>query len=92
MRRPCASDQCRYYANVELKEAAKQESYVRRMVFAEDCENWRKEQMEDPCICLFLSKKEAGMGRPSWQEVATSDVSKMYWSYWNSLEVKDSVL
>jgi len=33
---------------VELKEAAKQESYVRRMVFAEDtCENWHKEQMEN---------------------------------------------
>ena len=35
-RRPCASDQCRYCANVELKELAKQKSYVRRMVFAED--------------------------------------------------------
>ena len=28
-----------------------------------------KEQMKDPCICLFLSKKEAGVGCPLWQEV-----------------------
>jgi len=36
------------------------------MIFAEDsCENWHKEQMEDLCICLFLSKKEAGVGRSS---------------------------
>ena len=39
---------------------------------------WCKEQMEDLCICLF-SKKEAGVERSSWQEVAASDVSiKVY--------------
>jgi len=58
-----ANNQCRYCANVKLKEAAKQESYV-RMIFAEDSyENWCKEQMKDPCICLFLSKKETDIKR-----------------------------
>ncbi|XP_011688274.1 PREDICTED: uncharacterized protein LOC105450226 [Wasmannia auropunctata] len=40
----------------------------------------------------FLLRKEANE-RPSWQEIASKDVStKIYWSYWDSLEIKNGVL
>ncbi|KAG5318834.1 POL5 protein, partial [Pseudoatta argentina] len=47
-RRPC-THQCRYCANVELKEATKQESCGKNYL-----------RIGDPCIYLFLPKKEAG--------------------------------
>jgi len=46
-RRSCASEQCRYC--VELKDAAKQENSVRRIVLIEEnFEEWQREQLEDP--------------------------------------------
>ena len=46
--------------------------------------------MEDP---LFLSKKEMGKERPLWQEVVAKDTTtKVYWSCWDSHEVRDDVL
>ena len=75
---------------IELKEATKQESCIGRIILVEDSyENWRKEQMEDPCIFLFLSKKEAGEERPLWQEASAKDI--LYWSYWDFLEIKEGV-
>ena len=71
-------DQCRYYcANVELKEVTKQESCVERIILLEDnYENQCKEQIRDPCIYLFLFKKEAGKERPLQQEVAAKDLRR----------------
>jgi len=44
------------------------------MVFAEgSCKNWKMH------LLIFIKKRSAG--RPSWQEVAASDVSKVYWFY-----------
>ena len=70
----------RYCANVELKETTKQESCIGKIVLVEDSyENWRNEQMQDSCISLFLTKKEAGEERPLWQEVTAKDIStKVY--------------
>ena len=60
--RPCASKQCRYYANVELKDTAKQENSIRRRALVEEnFEERRRGQLEDSCISLFLSKKETSV-------------------------------
>ncbi|KAG5308011.1 RTJK polymerase, partial [Acromyrmex insinuator] len=60
--RACASKQCRYYANVELKDTAKQENSIRRRALVEEnFEERRRGQLEDPCISLFLSKKETSV-------------------------------
>ncbi|XP_018378085.1 PREDICTED: uncharacterized protein LOC108770849 [Trachymyrmex cornetzi] len=55
-------------------------------------ETWRQEQLEDPSIAIILQGKETGI-RPSWQEIASRDASaKIYWSYWDSLELRNGVL
>ncbi|KYQ46393.1 hypothetical protein ALC60_14612 [Trachymyrmex zeteki] len=92
-RRPCANTKCQYCARIEIKEASKIGSVVARIVLSEEkLETWRQEQLEDPGISIILQGKEAGI-RPSWQEVASKETSaKVYWSYWDSLEVKDGAL
>jgi len=92
-RRPCAEDQCRYCARVEIKEAQKQEKLVARMVLAENnLIDWRQEQLQDSEISIFLQGKEIGE-RPIWQEITSKGTAaKVYWSYWDSLEVQNGVL
>jgi len=78
---------------VEIKEAQKQEKFVARMVLAENnLINWRQDQLQDPEISIFLLGKEIGE-RPTWQEIASKGTAaKIYWSYWDSLEIQDGVL
>jgi len=92
-RRPCASAQCRYCARVEIKEAQKQEKLVARMVLAENnLIDWRQDQLQDPEISIFLLGKEIGE-RSAWQEIAAKGTSaRVYWSYWDSLEIQNGVL
>jgi len=92
-RRPCAEDQCRYCARVEIKEAQKQEKLVARVVLAEsNLMDWRQEQLQDSEISIFLQGKEIGE-RPVWQEIASKGIAaKVYWTYWDSLEVQNGVL
>jgi len=92
-RRPCANTQCRYCARVEMKEAQKQENLVARMDLTENnLIDWRQDQLQDPEISVFLLGKEIGE-RPAWQEItAKGTTAKVYWSYWNSLEIQNGVL
>jgi len=91
-RRPCANAQCRYCARVEMKETQKQEKLVARMVLAENLIDWRQDQLQDPEISVFLLGKDIGE-RPAWQKiVAKGTAAKVYWSYWNSLEIQSGVL
>lgn len=72
-----------------MKNAFNGESAIARIVFSgEDSDNWRKEQLEDPNVAVILLTRVP----PSWQEVAARGASaKVYWSYWDSLEVKDGI-
>jgi len=92
-RRPCANAQCGYCARVEMKETLKQEKPVARMVLAENnLVDWRQEQLLDPETSVFLVGKEIDE-RPAWQEIASKGTAaKVYWSYWDSLEVQSGVL
>ena len=86
-RRPCVNTKCQYCAKVE-KGFTK--GPVARIVLSEEnLETWRQEQLEDPSISIILQGKEIEI-RPSWQEVASRETAaNVYWSYWNSLEIKD---
>jgi len=61
------------------------------MVLAENnLIDWRQEQ--DPEISIFLLGKEIDK-RPTWQEIASKETAaKVYWSYWDSLEIQSGVL
>jgi len=61
---------------VELKVAVKQESYVRRTVFAEDSCEIGEGTNERSLHLLILSKKEAGVGCLLWQEVTAMFLSR----------------
>ncbi|XP_072765799.1 uncharacterized protein [Anoplolepis gracilipes] len=87
-RRPCAERGCNYCNKIESRK-----KLLARITFKDnDLENWRKHQLEDPIISIFLQAKEEGI-RPLRQEISGQDsLSKIYWSYWDSLIVKDGVL
>jgi len=76
-----------------MKEAQKQEKLVARMVLAENnLIDWHQDQLQDPEISVFLLEKEIDE-RPAWQEIAAKGTAaKVYWSYWNSLEIQSEVL
>lgn len=73
-RRSCAEKDCAYCAKVEFKE----NSVARIVLEEENLEDWRRKQLEDPVISLFLRAKELGR-RPLHEEVSLQDVSaKIY--------------
>jgi len=78
---------------VEIKEAQKQEKLVARMVLAENnLMDWRQDQLQDPEISIILLGKEIGE-RPTRQEIASKGTAaKIYWSYWDSLEIQNGIL
>ncbi|XP_070172331.1 protein NYNRIN-like [Polyergus mexicanus] len=88
-RRPCAEINCNYCNKIDLKK----EEFVGRIVFGlENLGNWRKDQLEDPAIAKILLGKEKDQ-RPSWQEIVSENLfSKIYWSQWDSLVLKNGVL
>jgi len=54
--------------------------------------DWRQEQLQDPEISVFLLGKKIDE-RPAWQEIASKGTAaKVYWSYWDSLEIQNGVL
>ncbi|XP_025270795.1 uncharacterized protein LOC112639849 [Camponotus floridanus] len=69
-RRSCAEKDCAYCAKVEFKE----NSVARIVLEEENLEDWRRKQLEDPVISLFLRAKELGR-RPLHEEVSLQDVS-----------------
>jgi len=76
-----------------MKETHKQEKLIARMVLAEsNLMHWRQDQLQDPKISVFLLGKEISE-RPAWQEIAAKGTAaKVYWSYWDSLEIQSGVL
>jgi len=78
---------CAYCAKVELKESS-----VARIILEEDnLEEWRRRQIEDSTISMFLRGKELGE-RPCWQVVKQDVSAKIYWTYWDALVLKERVL
>jgi len=75
-----------------MKEALKQEKLIARMVLTEsNLIDWRQEQLQDPEISVFLLGKEVGE-RSDRQEIASKrTIAKVYWSYWDSLEIQSGV-
>jgi len=54
--------------------------------------DWRKHQLEDSVVSFFLLAKEE-VRHPLRQEIfALGNSARIYWSYWDSLFVKDGVL
>ncbi|XP_018378045.1 PREDICTED: uncharacterized protein LOC108770817 [Trachymyrmex cornetzi] len=87
-RRPCEDFGCQYCGKVEAKEALKQENLIARISLSEEnSEIWRKEQLEDPNISIFLLSKETGE-RPAWREIASRDVLQR----WEAPSLKKSIL
>jgi len=90
----CVAIKCQYCARSEAKEAVKLEKYC------SDCIVWgkfwnlapRAVGGLHPSIAIILQGKKIGI-RPSWQEIASGEASiKIYWSYWDSLELRNGVL
>ena len=53
----------------------------------------RKAQVEDETISWVLSAKEAGKDRPEWRAIShLTKAHKLYWSYWNQLDVRDGLV
>lgn len=94
-RRPCLEINCKYCSKIELKDLIEKESKIARITLTINqinSEEWRKDQLEDPDVAIFVKGKEEGR-RPSWQEIAARDTSaKVYWSYWDALMLKDDIL
>ncbi|KMQ87964.1 krab-a domain-containing protein, partial [Lasius niger] len=89
-RRPCAEIDCKYCAKVELSDLAEEEKKISRILLEETTsEEWRRDQLEDPNLAIFVKGKEEGR-RSLWQEVVARDSSaKVYWSYWDALILKN---
>jgi len=87
-RRPCAESRCNYCNKIESRE-----KLLARITFSEGSPvDWRKLQLEDSIVSIFLQAKQKDR-RPLRQEIFALDNSaKIYWSYWDSLFVKDGVL
>jgi len=76
-----------------MKKAQKQEKLIARTVLAaSNLIDWRHDQLQDPEISVFLLGKEIGE-QSAWQEIAAKGTAaKVYWSYWDSLEIQSGVL
>jgi len=94
-RRPCLETKCKYCSRIEVQIAQdilREEGTVGRLILGEDSTGeWRKEQLEDPIVSIFLQGKERNC-RPSWEEVAEKGISsKIYWTHWDTLVVQNAL-
>jgi len=82
-----------YCARIKTKEALRQEELIARMILEENnLVEWRQDQLQDPNISIFLLGKEVGV-RSIWQKIVSKGTAaKVYWSYWDSLEIQNGVL
>jgi len=89
----CEANSCAYCAKVERKSMEETGKVVARIVLeGEDLEEWREAQRRDSSVSFILQGKETGE-RPLHSEVPVGDDSaQIYWSYWDSLLLKDGVL
>jgi len=81
-RHPCLETKCRYCSRMEVQIAQnilREEGTVRRLILRGDStEEWRKEQLKDPIVSIFLQRKERNC-RPNWEEVTGKGISsKIY--------------
>lgn len=92
-RRPCAEFSCKYCERIELRKNEVKSNSLGRIVFEKgELVDWKKAQLEDHSIVNIYYGKEIGV-RPSRQEIAANDSSsKVYWTQWDSLIIKNGVL
>lgn len=92
-RRPCDKIKCSYCEKQEFREDSMEANNIGRIMLSKvELQEWRAAQVQDPTIFLILQAKETG-SRPHWQEIAPHDVyTKIYWSYWDALIVRNGVL
>ena len=92
-RRSCEIIGCQYCARIEKKNAEENEKMVARIVLAnENLEEWREAQRKDSSMLFLIQGKESER-KPLHSEIPVRDVSaQIYWSYWDSLVLKDGIL
>jgi len=78
---------------VEYKEISSEKNTVARIILENDIsEEWRRDQLADSVISIFLKGKELNR-KPLFQDLASLDSSaKIYLSYWDALFLKNGVL
>lgn len=65
---------------------------IGRIVLGESLCDWRKFQLEDEILSIFLQGKEQNQ-RPIWQEVVKLGLSaRIYWNQWDALLFCDGIL
>jgi len=81
-RRPCLDDSCNYCAKVEFKEISLEKNTVARIILEDDIsEEWRRDQLADSVISVFLKGKELNR-KPLFQDLASlASSAKVYLSY-----------
>jgi len=95
-RRPCLETKCKYCSRVEVQiaqDSLRKEGTVGRLILGGDSTGeWRRKQLEDPVVSIFLKGKEQNY-RPNWEEVAEKGISsKIYWTHWDTLVAQNGVL
>jgi len=78
---------------MEFKEISSKKNTVNCIILEDDIsEEWRKDQLADSVISVFLKGKELNR-KPLFQDLASLDSSaKIYLPYWDALFLKDGVL
>ncbi|KAL6268360.1 hypothetical protein P5V15_001494 [Pogonomyrmex californicus] len=67
--------------------------YLRRIVLeGRESKDWRSAQLENPSIVEILRSKEIGRCPLRREIISGNASSKIYWSQWDSLVIKDGVL
>jgi len=95
-RRPCLEVKYKYCSRVEIQGAqnvVRKEEIVGRLILEGNLsEEWRKEQLEDQIVSIFLQGKEHDC-RFNWEEIVAKGISsKIYWTHWDVLVVRNGVL
>jgi len=90
-RRPCLDDNYNYCAKVE--KILSEENTVARIILENDIsEEWRKDQLTDSVVSVFLKGKESNK-KPLFQDLASLDsLAKVYLFYWNALFLRNGLL
>ncbi|XP_011637221.1 uncharacterized protein LOC105427251 [Pogonomyrmex barbatus] len=88
-RRPSAEEKCKFCTKVEVQRGLSEDKVVARIVLRKDSsEDWRKAQIEDQELAMFLLAKENDL-RPSWEEVSSKGLKVGF--FFNGEALRESV-
>src|SRR5580765_2349779 len=91
-RRLCELNGCGYCSRVGKKMSDIDKTVARIVLEGKNFEEWRQAQQMDLSISFVLQGKTAGQ-RPSRSQIPVGDIpAQIYWSYWDSLVLKDGIL